>query len=29
MVDGTIEFRIRYILVTSSEDVDYSQTVKR
>ena len=29
MVDGTIEFRMRYIFVTSSEDVDYSQTVKR
>ena len=27
MVDGTIEFCMRYILVTSSEDVVYSQTV--
>ena len=28
-LDDTIEFRMLYILVTSSEDVVYSQTVKR
>ena len=28
MVDGTIEFRMRYILVTSLDNVVYSQTVE-